>query len=75
MLQSTSTEMVEAFVISGTHFSFFATRQRQPAKPRFKTNDTPQEKPHRFWHRRAPTTFQKCLAVHMYYAAKEKGYW
>jgi hypothetical protein len=61
-------------VTSGIPFSLFANRRHRPTEPRSRTKDAFQAKRVRFWRRRAPTTFEKCLAVHMYYAANEKIY-
>lgn len=60
--------------MTGVAFSLFAVRRQRPAEPRLETNNLARAKRLRFWRRRAPTTFQKCLAVHMYYAANEKTY-
>jgi hypothetical protein len=55
-------------MITDAGIPFFA--RRKPPTPR-NLKDASRAKTARrhFWQRREVTTFQKCLAVHMYYAA------
>ena len=54
-------------------FPFLARRKRTTAAPARNLKDAPRPKAARarllFWRRRELTTFQKCLAVHMYFAS------
>jgi hypothetical protein len=57
-------------MITDAAFPFFARRKRTTTTPQ----RNPKEAPRRrrglhLWRRRELTTFHKCLAVHMYYAA------
>jgi hypothetical protein len=64
-------------MITGAAFPFFARRKRANVTPPRNLKDAPHPKNPRgrrlhFWRRRETTTFQKCLAVHMYYAAPQR---
>jgi hypothetical protein len=59
-------------MMTGAAFPFFARRKRTGATPPRNLKDAPRPQNARrlhFWRRRETTTFQKCLAVHMYYAS------
>ena len=61
-------------MIGEAAFPFFARRRRSaPATTPRNLNQPDRAKRPRFWHRRAPTTFHKCLAVHMYFAAPQRA--
>ena len=61
-------------MISDAAFPFFARRKRVSAtQPSNLKDETPRGRSGlHFWRRREMTTFQKCLAVHMYYASAER---
>ncbi|HEX4195077.1 MAG TPA: hypothetical protein VHY80_18345 [Stellaceae bacterium] len=52
-------------------FPFFARRKRATTTAPRNLKATPRRT--RFWRRSELTTFQKCLAVHMYYAAPHRA--
>jgi hypothetical protein len=58
-------------MITDAAFPFFARRKRTNSTPPRNLNDAPRRRLH-FWRRRELTTFHKCLAVHMYYAAPQR---
>jgi hypothetical protein len=61
-------------MITEAAFPFFARRKRANATPPGNLKDARPKSPRRlhFWRRRETTTFQKCLAVHMYYASPQR---
>ena len=61
-------------MITDAAFPFFARRKRVTTTQPRNLKDAPQ--PRRglhLWRRRELTTFHKCLAVHMYYAAPQRA--
>ncbi len=59
-------------MITEAGFSFFARRKRTNAPQAGNLKDAPRQRRLRLWRRRELTTFHKCLAVHMYYAAPQR---
>jgi hypothetical protein len=63
-------------MITDAAFPFLARRKRPTTTPPRNLKETPRPKTERgrlhFWRRRELTTFHKCLAVHMYYAAPQR---
>ncbi|HEX3974436.1 MAG TPA: hypothetical protein VHX19_24090 [Stellaceae bacterium] len=57
-------------MITDAAFPFFARRKRTTTTPPRNLKATPRRR--RFWQRSELTTFHKCLAVHMYYAAPQR---
>jgi hypothetical protein len=61
-------------MITAAAFPLFARRKRPTAtQPRNLKDEPKGRRGLHFWHRRELSTFQKCLAVHMYYASAERG--
>jgi hypothetical protein len=56
-------------MITGATFLFFARKHSEAQLSRTATPANDRKKRSVFLRRREATTFQKCLAVHMYYAA------
>jgi hypothetical protein len=59
-------------MITDAGFPFFARRKRANSTPPRNLKDVPRGRRLPFWRRRELTTFHKCLAVHMYYAAPQR---
>jgi hypothetical protein len=60
-------------MITAAAFPLFARRKRTTTTPPRNLKDTPRRRRGlHFWRRRELTTFHKCLAVHMYYAAPQR---
>jgi hypothetical protein len=59
-------------MITDAGFPFFARRKRATSTPPRNLKDAPRRRRLQFWRRRELTTFHKCLAVHMYYAAPQR---
>ena len=60
-------------MITDAAFPLFARRNRTTTTPPRNLKDTPKgRRGLHFWRRRETTTFQKCLAVHMYYASPQR---
>jgi hypothetical protein len=59
-------------MITDADFPFFARRKRTNSTPPRNLKDATRGRRLHFWRRREVTTFQKCLAVHMYYAAPQR---
>ena len=60
-------------MITDAAFPFFARRKRTTTTLPSNVKDAPRGRSGlHLWRRREVTTFQKCLAVHMYYASAER---
>ena len=60
-------------MITEAGFPFFARRKRTDSPLPRNLKETPRgRRLLHLWRRREVTTFQKCLAVHMYYAAPKR---
>jgi hypothetical protein len=58
-----------------TALPFFARRKRvSTTQPRSVNDASRGRRLLQLWRRREVTTFQKCLAVHMYYASSRRGF-
>jgi hypothetical protein len=59
-------------MIAGVTFPFFARKHFEPSNSQAASGRL--KKRVMFLRRREATTFEKCLAVHMYYASKPKRF-